>query len=93
MARRPYLEDPLQIVGVAPEQALIVALLRTLLTDATRTVGQQVYANDKRAQWRDEARIWLQDKEAVMFWLDLASLPEETYGALLKVAGLEEPCD
>jgi hypothetical protein len=91
MSRRPHAEDPPQFTGVQPEQALIAALLRTLLADATRDVAtmRDSLGAAKQAQHREEARAWLRDKEAVIWWITLAGLPETTYDALLEAAGLE----
>lgn len=73
-------------LGMAPEHTLVAALLRVAVHDA-RSRAQAMSSDAPR---RAEAQAWLRNREAVMYWLELANLPEETYDALLKEAGLEE---
>jgi len=73
-------------LGMAPEYALIAALLRVAVNDA-RSRAHSASSDKARIA---EAQAWLRNREAVMYWLELANLPDTTYDALLREAGLEE---
>lgn len=82
--RSPAAED-LHHLELAPERALLAAMLRCAVADA-RGTGQSRLLVQRRAS----AQAWLRDERAVRAWLELLGLPEATYSALLKAAGLEE---
>jgi hypothetical protein len=56
---------------IAGEKGLIAAVLRQALADATST----------HVDRRNEARWFLQDEQAVAFWLDLAEIDHQTFQA------------
>lgn len=68
-------------IDLAPEQALVAAVLRCAVQDARRVGGKH----------QAEARAWLRDKATVLAWLNMAGLPETTYDALLRAAAVESP--
>lgn len=80
-------EDEALVLDLPPTHALVAAMLRYAVQDAR----SQAKASRYDRQRREKARQWLLDKAAVMYWLDLVGLPEATYNALLKDAGLEKP--
>lgn len=82
---RSRVEQSLDSLDLSPEQALIAAMLRHAVQDA-RSRGTGAIQQQRRVQ----AQAWLQDKAAVGYWLEMAGLPEWTYNALLRDAGLEE---
>jgi hypothetical protein len=84
--RQEHRDDSLAHLGMSPEQTLIAALLRVAVNDA-RSRAHSASSDGARIA---EARAWLRNREAVMYWLDLADLPETTYERLLAMAGLEE---
>ena len=85
--RQEYRDDSLAHLGMTPEQTLIAALLRVQVNDA-RSQARSASSDHARIA---EARAWLRNREEVMYWIDLANLPDTTYDALLKQAGLEAP--
>jgi hypothetical protein len=77
--------DDLDACDLSPAQACIAAMLRHAVTDA-RSTSQGRYDRVRRTK----AQQWLRDRPRVMWWLDLAGLPDTTYTALLRAAGLGE---
>jgi hypothetical protein len=77
--------DDLDTLDLSPAQACIAAMLRHAVTDA-RSTSQGRYDVQRRAN----ARQWLRNRRSVQWWLDLAGLPDTTYDALLRAAGLGE---
>lgn len=83
--RRYTWETTLNHREMSPEHALIAALLRVAVNDA-KSRAQAASSDGPRIA---EAQAWLRNREAVMFWIELANLPDTTYDALLREAGLE----
>lgn len=82
--RSPPAED-LHQLALSPERALLAAMLRCAVTDA-RNMGHSTLL----VQSRERAITWLRNERAVRYWLDLLELPDWTYKALLREAGLVE---
>lgn len=78
--------DAVEALDMAPEHALIAAVLRVAVHDAKSKAKASVHDRQRIA----EAQQWLRDRATVMGWIELANLPETTYELLLKEAGLED---
>jgi hypothetical protein len=85
MPPRSRVEEDLDALDLSPAQACIAAMLRYAVQDA-RSQGLGKYQQERRRR----AQAWLRDREAVLYWLTLMGLPEETYDALMKEAELKE---
>lgn len=83
--------DDDQVRGeLSPYQALLAAMFRTAVQDA-RSQGRSSRDALRR---RASAQAWLRNEPLVQWWLTLAGLPEWTYTALLREAGLlEDACN
>jgi hypothetical protein len=81
MALAPDTEEP------SPEHAFVAAFLHAALAEACSRAKASRYDAGRIAR----AREWLQDREAVLWWLGLIDLGEPAYARMLRVAGLEEP--
>lgn len=84
--RRFHRTDAVESLDMAPEHALIAAVLRVAVNDAKSQAQSSVHDRQRIA----EAQQWLRDRATVMGWIELANLPDTTYEALLREAGLEE---
>jgi hypothetical protein len=85
MPPRSKVEEDLDALDLSPARACLAAMLRYAVQDA-RSTGKGQLQQERRAK----AQAWLRDREAVQWWLTLAGLPEGTYEALLREAGLAE---
>jgi hypothetical protein len=82
---RPRAEDDLDRLDLSPARTLLVTMLRYAVSDA-----QSQATGRPQQQRRDTARAWLRDEPAVRYWLNLLGLPDTTYAAPLREAGIEE---
>jgi hypothetical protein len=86
-------EPPLRIApppetdDLSPEHAFVAAFLGAALREACSRAQASRYDAGRIAR----ARAWLQDRDAVLWWLGLIDLGEPAYARMLRVAGLEEP--